>query len=213
MLQNIQRLVPLTAQLRALSISAALAKKAPTSLRTLKSALTKERTALAKMERDYLRAQEKLAKTKAALAERKLLQQATKPPKRMSALNLYIQEHCSPDMRLGEVSSNFRKLAPYEREQYETKAQEINDERARIFTPRPKAPLSGYNAFLKETWEDVGSFGESARRVSANWKNLSEEEKASYNASEADKEAYKKDLALWVEYRIKVHNETTAKTA
>lgn len=145
------------------------------------------------------------------IKHKKLVEKATKPYRRITAFNMFVKERTagSGPVSLADVSREWKQLDQSSQDQYQDKADEFNEKMLSIYTPKPKAPASAYASFVKENYVNDGrDFADINRSLAQQWKNLSAEERASYEPSTANKERFNAEIQQWTENRIKLFKES-----
>ncbi|CUM63158.1 uncharacterized protein PRCAT00000725001 [Priceomyces carsonii] len=197
-------------------------------LNTLKTKLSKEKGVLSKLQKKYkeeakkLKSKEKersqkekakLLAIKAKDKSKKELSAATKTFRKLSPYNLFIKENTSTKS-LKEATNAWNVLSDNEKDYYKELADDYNEQKLQIYTPKPKAPASGYAAFVKENYENDGrSFADINKELASEWKSLSNEEKAKYTVPESEKKAYADKLKAWTDKRLQLYRESKQKAA
>lgn len=196
-------------------------KKAFTELKKKLAAETKKEKAREKKLAQKERALKALQKIKATKAKeqskkdeakhKKLVERATKPYRRISAFNMFVKENTAGagPVSLADIASQWKQLDQLSQERYQDKADDYNDDMVKIYTPKPKAPPSAYASFVKENYINDGrDFADINRGLAEQWKNLSQDQRAAYEPSSADKERYATEIQLWTENRIRLYKES-----
>lgn len=221
MLSTITKLITsnVAISIRTFAVTPAFAKAAVSSTATqgikdLRKQLKKEKLVLSelqtKLKKKLASAQEKAKKAKAAESEKKLLAKALKPYRKLTAFNVYILETCTGMTNFSETSKAWAELPIYEQDEYARKAEELNEENIKIWTPKPTGPPNGYARFIKENWVDKGNFADSSKEVASKWNNLSQEERKAYEPAKELLDSYRKELAAWKTYRLNLFKEKSA---
>lgn len=186
----------------------------------LKQVLKKEKEIYKKLKQDIVKIETKLKtqKKKEKLKEqtakdklkhKKLLEKAFKSYSRLSGMNVFVKEFVSQGKGpLSEASKNWSYLSQDEKESYNDKANDYNEEQLQIYKPKPKGIASGVSAFVKENYVyDGRPSTEIIKDLSAAFKNLPPSEKSKYLASEEDKKKHQEDLKQWKLERIDLYNK------
>lgn len=209
----------LLTQFRNLSVSpirsAAVANAEKEKIKQLKATLKKEKEVLAKLKAQHKKVTQKhknlAVKRKAEAAEKKFIAKALKPYRKITGLNVFIKERVGNGATIATIGKEWSYLTEAEKADFQTKADAINVENLKIWKPKPTPPANMYAAFVKENWVNDGrDFGEVSKELSAQWKQMTSEQKNAYAPSASDKEAYSKALEQWKENRIKLYKEKSA---
>ncbi|KAK6459126.1 HMG box-containing protein [Scheffersomyces xylosifermentans] len=186
-------------------------------LTKLKSKLTKEKSHLVKLETKLKErtksfvAKEKEREQKLKEKEKKIIAQATKTYRGVSGYTLFVKE--SKNSNISEVSKKWNTLAADEKEVYQAKAKEVNEEAKKIYTPKPKRPAEGFALYLQQNYtKDGRPVEESMKELGSQWRALSDEAKKEYKLTQADKDEYEKKLKAWVDKRVQLYNESKSKS-
>lgn len=182
-------------------------------LKKLQALLKKEKDSL-KSVQTKIKTQEKKHLETIKKAEDAVLKKATKPVRRIGAYTYFVKTFCSKDAGLKEAAARWAQLSSDEKVQYEDGAKTYNDEKLKSFQPKPKAPASNYAQFVKANYPaGVSSVTEAQRKLSSEWHNLPDEEKAKYAPSESEWSTYKKRLQEWKTERVRLYHEAEKQKA
>lgn len=182
-------------------------------IKGLRDQLKKENKLLKKLRTKHKEQKKKhkelTAKRKLEEAEKKLVAKALKPYRKVTALNVYIKENVREGSTMTIVGKNWSLLAADEKVAYQAKADAINAEAVKIWTPKPAAQPNSYAAFVKQNWvQGDREFGEVSKELAAKWKELTDSEKAEYGPTDAEKAAYQNELEEWKARRIQLFKES-----
>jgi len=178
---------------------------------TLKKKLNLEKAKLKKIQKDLdtkTKQFTKSARERKAALEKKELAAATKPHKAIHGYTFYFK---TVGGNLKETSQKWNSLSESEKETWHARAREYNEQILQLYPPKPKAPASGYNKFLKEQYyNDGSSFGDISKQIARKWSQLTPEEKSHYSSSQAEKDAYAEALKKWTSDRLKTYQQQKA---
>lgn len=181
-------------------------------LRELRAKLKKEKEVLRTV-RTKILLTEKKHREIIKVAEKVAFRKATQPVRKIGAYSFFVKSVCSKDVSLTDAAVRWTQLSQDEKAKYEQDAKAYNDEKLKDYKPKPKAPASSYAQFIKANYPiGESDVTQAQRTLSAQWLNLSDEEKAAYAPSEADKEAYKTELAEWTRERMRLYRIDHPKT-
>jgi hypothetical protein len=182
-----------------------------TSAPKLKKKLASEKAKLKKIQKDLDAKTKKFtksAKERKAALEKKELAAATKPHKAIHGYTFYFK---TVGGNLKETSQKWNSLSQSEKETWHARAREYNEQIQQLYPPKPKAPASGYNKFLKEQYYNDGStFGEISKQIAKKWNQLTAEEKSQYSSSQGEKDAYAEAVKKWTGDRLKTYQQQKA---
>lgn len=212
------------AQYRAIGTSLVLnavkATKAPKSIdseavkvKKLQQNLKREKQVLAKLKlQNKLKTESQKAresKRKAAVAEKTLIAKAIKKVRKLTAFNIFVRERSTATKKpLDQVVGEWAILSESEKAVYQDKANVFNEEKLKVYKPKPTAPANAYANFLKDKWAATGvPFIEASKALSAEWKTLSDAEKLAYAPTDAEKEEYSRKYTAWKTERIDLYKE------
>lgn len=206
-------------QSRTLSVSSVVmsltigAEKA--KLKQLKDKLKDEKAVLSELKAKHKKVVEKhkqlTAKRKAEAVEKKNLAKAFKPYRKVTGLNIFIKEKVGQGATIATVGREWSYLTEGEKESFQKKADFVNEENLKIWKPKPSPPTNQYAAFVKEKWvKDGRDFGEVSKELAAEWKLLTESERAAYSPSSDEKAAYAKKLEEWKAERVELYKAKVA---
>lgn len=170
----------------------------------LTAQLRKEKKVL----RDLVKAHKETVKNHKKLnKERAAEDKAYRPVKHISGLNIFVKENAGNGARVDEIVPRWTSLSDSEKQLYAKKAEERNQQRIKLYTPKPKRPANAYSTFVRENWFDGDSFISVLKTLASQWKQLSKQEKESYGIKDDSMEKYKQALKAWREHRLKVFRE------
>ncbi|GEQ69336.1 hypothetical protein JCM33374_g3007 [Metschnikowia sp. JCM 33374] len=175
------------------------------AVKALQKDIKKEKAILDKLKEKIQKTAAIEKEKKGALAEKKRQQKALKPYKKLTPLNIFVKENLKAIGNLVEASQTWTQLTEAEKAPYVQKAEKVNAENLKIFTPKPISPTPAYARFTKEVWVAGETFAESSKAASAKWKALTPKEKDAYAAKPSEWDAYKKAFAAWKDQRIKLY--------
>lgn len=211
----------LTVQLRNLSVSPALAAKVTSSradpkLKELRSDLKKHKETLKKLKERHsaqvAKQKERTTLRKKQEKAKKEVAEALKTKRKVNGLNVYVKEKTQSGEKLAAASKNYSLLVDSEKEVWEKKAAEINARNAELYTLPPTRPANAYASYIRDNWyQDDLEFTEVTKILAQRWKELSKEEKASYEPTQEAKDQYAKEYEKWQDYRIKLHQSEKEK--
>lgn len=178
-------------------------KKEKATFKKLKEKLS---VAKAKEAKKKKAAKAKEAQLKAKKKNDKLLATALKSYRKISPFNMYVKE--SKGSSFGERAQEWSSLPDYEKDEFKLKADEYNEEQLKIYTPKPKAPVFGFAAFLKENYVNEGrDVQEQLKELAQEWKSLSDSEKSNYAKNDSEWQKYTSALNSWKQGRVDLYNK------
>ncbi|KAM9901864.1 hypothetical protein OXX69_008549 [Metschnikowia pulcherrima] len=201
-------------QVRAFSAGPMLAAKAVAAkskkvvspeAKALEKELKKEKLTLAKLAAKVKKVEEseKEKKTQASIERRE--KKALKPYKKLSPLNVFIKENYKSLGSLKDASHKWTELTESEKEPFVQKAEKLNAENLKLYTPKPVSPAPAYARFTKANWVSNEDFSVASKAAAEKWRQLTKEEKDAYSPKPEEWEAYRKAFASWREERIKLY--------
>ncbi|EGV64100.1 HMG box mitochondrial protein [Yamadazyma tenuis] len=186
-------------------------------LQLLKDTLKTEKSVYKKLQEKYSKAKaketEKKKKVKAKESQQKekakndvLLKKALKTPRKLSPFNIFVKERKAKDIT--EASKEWKELTDFEKDEFADKADAYNEDILAVFSPKPKAPVFGFAAYVKKNFiRDGRDNVEVLKELSSQWKQLSSSEKAPYTLDKTEWARYQEQLKDWKRYRIDVFND------
>lgn len=196
---------------RSLWTRSVLFAKANPEVAQLLKLLKKEKTALTKLNQKHrqlnLKIKEAVAKRKAADAEKKLVKDALKPYRRLSAFNAFVKAQVSSSRTLAVVTKEWGTLGEAEKAEFQIQADLLNDAALKIFAPKPRLS-NGFANFVKQNFHNDGRpLPDITRDIAKKWNMLTPDEKLAFGPTQREKEAHAHKLATWREERIKKFRE------
>ncbi|KAI5951346.1 GCF1 [Candida jiufengensis] len=162
--------------------------------------LIKERTKTAKQSE-----KDKTIKEKELEKQKKLIKQALRDPRTYTVFNFYSKITKTP---ISTLRTTFDNLPSYEQDQWLEATKEFNQLLKKQVTPKPKfGPTSKYQKYVSENYPTGESSNEAMKILASKWKNLTTEEKNSYDVSEDEKLRIKKLQQEWQDKRLKEYPE------
>ncbi|SGZ58167.1 CIC11C00000001693 [Sungouiella intermedia] len=222
MLSMFRQLVPRSAfQTRTLVSTSVLMAKTidadKAKLKQLRQSLKEEKAVLAKLRSQHKKVTDKhkqlQSKRKAEEAEKKTLAKAFKPYRKVTGLNIFIKEKVGHGATIATVGKEWSYLTESEKEEFQKKADAVNQENLKIWKPKPSPPTNQYAAFVKEKWVNDGrDFSEISKELASQWRSLTDVQKSAYAPSSEEKAEYTEKLEAWKAERIKLYKakETAA---
>lgn len=186
-----------------------------TKLKDLRGKLKQEKAALSELRAKHKKVVEKhkqlTLKRKADAAEKKTLAKAFKPYRKVTGLNIFIKEKVGQGATIATVGKEWSYLTEGEKAGFQSKADSVNEENLKYWKPKPSPPTNQYAAFVKEKWVNDGrDFVEVSKELAAEWKSLTDMQKAAYAPSSDEKAAYAKELEAWKAERVKLYKAKEA---
>lgn len=178
-------------------------KKEKDTYQKLKQKLSKEQT---KINEKRKQAKAKEAKLKAKAKNDKLLEKALKSHRKLSPFNMFVKELKGNDITT--ASNEWKELSELQKQEYQDKADEYNQQQAKLYPAKPKAPTFGFAAFMKANYVNDGRDGpQILKDLSRDWNSLTADEKSSYAKDDSEWQQYQNDLKNWKQDRVNIYNQ------
>lgn len=140
-------------------------------------------------------------KNKAAFDD--LVAKATKPIRKMPGIAMYVKKNCSKERPLATLTTEWTRMTEGERQPYIDMAEEAHAELLKSHVAKPKAPASAYAKFLQDNYPVGMAFDDASKQISAQWKQLSDEEKSKLKPALVEWQAFAAKKKEWLDERIK----------
>lgn len=161
--------------------------------------------------KDKFKKEQQAYDAKAKDAYKKLVREASKPLRKMPAIAAFVKENSGAGASLKELSQRWAVLTEEEKQPYQDIANNIYQEKLKIYTPEPKSPPNAYAAYMKENYPEGESFADASKQIATQWKAMSEDAKAQYKPSAAELEKYATEHKKWLDNRIQLYLDSKAK--
>ncbi|KAI5960153.1 GCF1 [Candida pseudojiufengensis] len=148
----------------------------------------------------------KLSKAKELKNQKKLLKDALRDPRTYTVFNFYSKITKTPISILRETYEN---LPSYEQDKWQEATTKFNELLKKQVTPKPKlGPTSKYQKFVSENYPSGESSSTNAMKsIAEKWKNLTNDEKNSFEIPEDEKTRIKTIQKDWQNKRLKEYPE------
>lgn len=167
---------------------------------TTKAASSAAAAASKKLAREKAAASKKLANENAAA--KNLIKKAEKNIRKISVFSQFLKQN-KISARVG--ADQWKQITQTEKDELKVKADEFNELIKSKFPPKPKRNSTSFANYLASNYDRSISIGENSKKLSTEWKQLSQNEKDSYKTKE--NENYPKQVADWKELRLKNYKE------
>lgn len=159
---------------------------------------------------DTVKKQKALAKERSQKA--KLQKEVFKPVRKIHGFNVFLMEASkSKEYTINKGAEAWRNLSDSEKDKYKKEAARVNEERQKLFPPKPKQPATAFASFVRDQWYDSSEpTSEVFKKLCGKWRQLTQSEKDRYQPTSEAKAKFQKDLEQWKQNRLRAYEQQNA---